>query len=167
MKRFLAIILAVLLLAPAAAFADFDLDDISNMSDDELLELYSQVRDEMKERGLMPTLELSGGKYIVGQDIEPGTYKITCTSTSGEALNDAYSGLGNAYDALLGEGWGQLMGAAGDILESTSDMDVEILGDYGTVIKSVSMKTGDVVTLTLEENTALNITDGSCTIEMQ
>ena len=167
MKRFLAIILAILLLAPAAAFADFDLDDIGDMSDEELLELYSQVRDEMKERGLMPTLELSSGKYIVGQDIEPGTYKITCTATSGEALNDAYSGLGNAYDALLGEGWGQLMGAAGDILESTSDMDVEILGDYGTVIKSVSMKTGDVVTLTLEENTALNITDGSCTIEMQ
>ena len=38
--------------------------------------------------------------------------------------------------------------------------------DYGDVLKSVEMKTGDVVTLTLSEGTALQISEGSCTLEM-
>ena len=45
-------------------------------------------------------------------------------------------------------------------------MEVKILGDYGDVLRSVEMKTGDVVTLSLSEGTALQISEGSCTLEM-
>ena len=162
MKKILALLLAVLLLSSTAAFADTDLKTMSN---DALLELYEAVRSEMRERGLTPTMSLRDGKYIVGQDIDAGTYLITCTGTEGESLGDAYSSLGSAYGSLLGDDWNQLMGAAGSMLGAVSEMKVEIVGDYGSVLKSFTMKTGDTATITLSEGTALSISEGSCTVE--
>ena len=37
-------------------------------------------------------------------------------------------------------------------------------GDYGTVIKSFALGVGDTARITLEEGTALQITDGACVL---
>ena len=108
---------------------------------------------------------LREGKYIIGEDIEPGKYLLTCTATAGEQMNDAYGSLGNAFDALGGgEEYGSLFGMLGGMMENYVDMTVEIIGDYGDVLKRYSMKSGDAMSLVLKEDTALKISDGSCTI---
>lgn len=109
---------------------------------------------------------LREGKYIIGEDIAAGDYVITCTGTEGEQLEDAYGAMGKAYDALDDtDGFGELFGALGSMMSGLSDMTVEIIGDYGTVLKSFEMKTGDTAVITLQTGTALQISSGSCTIE--
>jgi len=41
---------------------------------------------------------------------------------------------------------------------------VEIIGNYGDVLKSYNLKTGETMNIVLEEGTALQISDGSCTL---
>lgn len=108
---------------------------------------------------------LREGKYIIGEDIEAGTYTLTCIATAGEQMNDAYGSLGSAFDALDGgKEFSSLFGMLGGMAEDYVDMTVEIIGDYGDVLRTYSMKTGDSMSITLREETALQITDGSCTI---
>ena len=108
---------------------------------------------------------LREGKYIIGEDIEAGTYTLTCTATAGEQMNDAYGSLGNAFDALEGGNeFSSLFGMLGGMAENYVDMTVEIIGDYGDVLRTYCMKTGDTMSITLKAETALQITDGSCTI---
>ena len=108
---------------------------------------------------------LREGKYIIGEDIEAGTYTLICIATAGEQMNDTYGSLGSAFDAIEGGNeFGSLFGMLGGMAEDYVDMTVEIIGDYGDVLKTYSMKTGDTMSITLKEETALQITDGSCTI---
>lgn len=110
-------------------------------------------------------LELKDGKYVIGDDIEPGTYTLSCTGTAGERLSDAYSSLGDAFDALDDSNeYGSLFGMLGGIAEECVDMTVEILGDYGDVLESWTLKTGESMRIELEAETALQITDGNCTL---
>ena len=109
---------------------------------------------------------LREGKYIVGEDIEAGAYTLTCTATAGEQMKDAYGSLSGAFDKLDGGGseYGSLFGALGGLMEEVIDMTVEIIGDYGDVLKRYDMKAGDSIKITLKARTALKITDGSCTL---
>ena len=108
---------------------------------------------------------LREGKYIIGEDIPAGKYALTCTETAGEHMKDAYGALGDAMDALDdSQGYGAMFGAVGSMFEDSVGMTVEIVGDYGDVLKSYTMKAGDTLSLALKEGTALKITDGSCTI---
>ena len=111
---------------------------------------------------------LREGKYIIGEDIEAGTYTLTCIATAGEQMNDTYGSLGSAFDAIEGGNeFGSLFGMLGGMAEDYVDMTVEIIGDYGDILKTYSMKTGDTMSITLKEETALQITDGSCTIAIE
>ena len=62
---------------------------------------------------------------------------------------------------------GRCSALLGGMAEDYVDMTVEIIGDYGDVLKTYSMKTGDTMSITLKEETALQITDGSCTIAIE
>lgn len=166
MKKLFAFVLAVTILS-LNVIACADGPDLQSLSDRELLTLYEDVRNEMSRRGIISARALPAGKYIVGEDILPGSYRITCTGTEGEDLGNAYSSLGNAYGAILGNEWGSLMNSLGGAMGTISEATVKILGDYGTVIKSISMKTGDVSSVTLNEGTALEISDGSVTLEWE
>jgi hypothetical protein len=80
-------------------------------------------------------------------------------------MKDAYGSLGSAFDALDGDGgYSSLFGALGGMMEGVIDMTVEIVGDYGDVLKRYDMKVGDSLKITLKANTALKISDGSCTL---
>ena len=139
MKKYLVLIVALVLLATVGAGA--------------------ALAQEAEERTLRE------GKYIVGEDIEAGAYTLTCTATAGEQMKDAYGSLGSAFDALDGDGgYSSLFGALGGMMEDVIDMTVEIVGDYGDVLKRYDMKAGDSLKITLKANTALKITDGSCTL---
>ena len=164
MKRILtSLLVAALVLALLAASASAaGKPDFSKTSDKELKELYEAIRDEMIARGLPLAQEitLKAGKFIVGEDILPGTYTVKCLKSDGDTYGDLYSGFGDAY-SNIDSGLGGLMGALGGMMGDVLTTSVEIIGDYGTVLKSYDLKTGDSVTVKLEEGTALQISDGS------
>ena len=88
---------------------------------------------------------------------------MTCLSTDGESLSSVYGSLGSAYDSMSGGGnsWSSLFGALGNMMEQVSELEIEILGDYGDVLKKVTLKKDASTELTLSEGTALQISEGS------
>ena len=165
MKKLVSTLLIFLLLF---GYAYAETLDVSSMTDDELLSAYESIKTEMESRNLQASTErtLREGKYIIGRDIPAGNYTITCIGTSGEAVGDAYGSLGSMMDALDDEddGFGDAFGSLGGLMGEYIDMSAEIIGDYGDVLRSYSMKNGDSFSITLEEGTALQISNGSCTI---
>ena len=109
-------------------------------------------------------LTLAAGKYIIGKDIPAGNYTITCTGTEGESLSGVYNSLGSAVDSASGgesNAWGSLFGALGGLMEEVAEMRIDILGDYGDVLKEITLKKNSSADITLQEGTALQISDGS------
>ncbi len=162
MKKRIAVLLALLLalaVFPVSAYADSSLKDYT---DAQIRQLYEMVREEMLSRGLPLTQEMTlrEGKFIVGRDIRPGTYTIKCTKTSGDTLGDLYSSLGEAYSGL-DSALGGLMGSLGGMMGDVVTAEVRIIGDYGTVLKSFELKAGDSIRVTLEDNTALQLGEGT------
>ena len=169
MKRTIAFLLVLLTLCAASACAETP--DFSRMTDDQLRAAYLALRMEAAARGLAlgESLTLHEGRYIVGQDIDPGTYVITCVGTSTEDLSRSFGSLGAAMDGLDGTGgtsYSDLYASLGSAFAALDEgAKVEIIGDYGTVIKSTQLKKGQSVTITLDGKVALKITDGSCLLE--
>lgn len=161
MKKFLFVLLALLaVVLPVFGQAD----EVRNLTDEQLRSLYDAVTAEMSRRGMDSVeLTLGEGKYIIGKDIPAGRYTVTCLSTDGESLSSVYGSLGSAYDSMSGGGdsWSSLFGALGNMMEQVSELEIEILGDYGDVLKKVTLKKDASTELTLSEGTALQISEGS------
>lgn len=140
-------------------------DEVRSLTDAQLRSLYDAVKAEISRRGLDAVdLTLQAGKYVIGKDIPAGSYTITCVSTEGESLSSMYSSLGSAYDSMdssSGTNWGNLFGALGGMMEEISELEIEILGDYGDVLKRVTLKKDVSADITLSEGTALQISEGT------
>lgn len=139
---------------------------------DSLIDGSNQGNDQNPDAGVNTgsanEITLREGKYVIGKDIAAGTYRLTCIGTDGEQVKNAYSGLGKAMDALDGSnGYGDLMGALGGLYEELSELSVEILGDFGDVLATYSLKKGDSMHIQLNKGTALKISEGSCTLTME
>ncbi len=157
----LSVLTLVLVFLSATAFAAGTLD-FSKYTDAELKQLHESVRDEMINRNLPLAQELTlrEGKFIIGQDILPGTYTIKCTETFGDTYGDLYSSLGGMFnDEMSG-----LMDSLGGMMSDIVNAQVAIVGDYGNVIKSFELRVGDSTRITLTEGTALQISDGTCVL---
>lgn len=165
MKKMLLIVFVLVFLFTSAYAESLNYSD---MTDDALLEIYNSASQELISRGVIAGMErtLREGKYIIGKDIPAGNYTITCISTAGESAGDAFGALGGMMDAMdeSNADWSSLYGSLGGLIGDNINMSAEIIGDYGDVLHSYSMKNGDSFVITLEEGTALKISDGSCTI---
>ena len=168
MKKIVAVLL-VLLLVCAGASADSL--EVSAWTDDQLRAVYQAIRAEAAARGLALTenVTLGAGRYIVGQDIAPGTYLITCVATDTEELSKSFGSLGAAMDGLdsgSGTSYTDIYSSLGSMFASLDEgVKVEVIGDYGSILKSVQIKKGETVSLTLDGKVALKISDGSCRLE--
>lgn len=169
MKKAFVALMTLILLACAAAQADSL--NVSGWTNDQLLAAYQAIQAEAAARGLALTdsITLSSGRYIVGQDIAPGTYLITCTATDTEELSKGFGSLGAALDGLdsgSGTSYTDIYSSLGSMFASLDEgIGIEVIGDYGSVLKSVQLKKGESVSLTLEGKVALKISDGSCRLE--
>lgn len=169
MKRAVSLILVVLFLGCLFSAGVAESYDLSELSDNALMKLYELLRQEMETRKLLDpeTYDLPEGKYIIGKDIIPGKYILTCTATSGEDLGNAYSSLGGLFGSLSeedGTNYSELFGSLGGLVGDMVSTQVKIIGDYGTVLKTYEMKTDQTMQIILEEKTALQIEDGSCSL---
>ncbi len=163
MKKILLIVLLTLMIMAMPVFAQES--EVRSLSDAQLRELYETVKAEISRRGLDAVeMTLAEGRYIIGKDIPAGSYTITCTATECESLSSAYGSLGSAYDTMTGSennAWSSLFGALGGLMEEVSELQVEILGDYGDVLKTITLKKDASADITLQEGTALKISEGS------
>lgn len=73
MKKIVSVILALLLLCGVAYAITIDL---SEYSDDELIELETAIQAEKIERGMGKTAKVFAGVYTIGVDIPAGTYAV-------------------------------------------------------------------------------------------
>jgi len=166
MKRIISVLLAILILSSLTiVFAEET--DLTAITDEQLAQLYENVKTEMLARGLLvEPLELESGKYIVGQDIGAGTYIFTCKEADGKGLEATYSKLGDVFNSISEDfSLGSAIGSVVDAVDSLSKMTIEIIGDYGEVISSVELGEDETVELTLAENTAIQLVGGKCTVE--
>ena len=82
MKKTLALILTVCLLAVPAAFASAeDTTDLSLLNDEQLMALLAEVQSEIVARHIEKTASLPAGTYIGGRDIPAGSYVLTSAGT--------------------------------------------------------------------------------------
>ena len=151
----------------------------SALTDEQLRLLYQGIMTEAQIRGISLTetrstipsepMTVPAGKYIVESDIAPGKYLITCLSTSTDNLSQEFGSLGSMMDGLSGNGdstFSDLYSSLGSMFSSLDEgAKVEIIGDFGAVIKSVQLKKGESATLTLEGKVALQISNGTCRLE--
>ena len=172
MKKGFAILLA-LLLACCMTCVHAERNEFDTLSNEELLLIYKRIRQEVEARGLKLSepISLTEGRYIIGQDIEPGKYVITCTKTDTEDLSRTFESLGTLYDGLdssSGTSYSDLFSSLGSLYSAIDEgVKIEIVGDYGSIIKSIQLKNGECATLILEGKVALKITGGSCELELQ
>lgn len=79
MKKVTALLLAILLLTIPTALAS---GDLSSMTVEQLIQLKTQIETELISRTEGESFGVPPGKYIVGQDIPAGAYKVTVTNSS-------------------------------------------------------------------------------------
>ena len=84
MKKFVAITL-VLCLMISCAYA-YEKIKMRDLSDEELNDLYTEVREELIKRGAWEGIEIPAGVYYVGMGLPEGTYICTSTYGGGAAL---------------------------------------------------------------------------------
>ena len=109
MKRALALLLALLLLTPAALAEDLDL---SSMTFEELCALKQRINDEIVTRPEWRGVAVPKGFYTIGQDIPAGVYSVslqdnrdTCfVGVWGHAVNDYTTNGGLICSFLLRPG---------------------------------------------------------------
>ena len=102
--RFVLLLLVCLLLIPVAVA---DTEDLSSLSDDEIIELLEKVNEEIVSRGIAKSAELPVGKYIGGKDLPVGSYIITCKTDEKHHgivwVSAAADDLNNQYPSILYE----------------------------------------------------------------
>ena len=59
--------------------------DLAQYSDEELIEIYKQVNQEIVDRKMEKTAHLKGGVYVAGVDVPVGEYLVVIDNTNGTA----------------------------------------------------------------------------------
>ena len=85
MKKTLALILTVCLLAAPMAFASAEnTTDLSLLKDEQLVALLAEVQSEIVARHIEKTASLPAGTYIGGRDVPAGSYVLATAGTEDE-----------------------------------------------------------------------------------
>lgn len=113
MKKYLGLLLAVLLLLPVFANAEVD---VKALSTDELLALRVSIVDELMARGEMKSANVPAGEYVVGEDIPAGSYSITTDQILVTIVIGDYDGM---YVVSPDSPVGKLTLKAGDKIQFT------------------------------------------------
>ena len=78
MRKFVSLVLVLLCLL--VCFAESQPTDIKSVSNEDLIQLYSSIKDELKTRGISEPgsneIPLYSGIYTCGKDFEPGSYNL-------------------------------------------------------------------------------------------
>ena len=107
MKKLITIVLILALILPGIAMAD--LPDISNLSSEELIELSKQIQIRLFSENLINGVTVPAGRYIVGEDIPAGTYRMEVVYKDSGGYVYFYESEDKKIsfkESFLGEYWG-------------------------------------------------------------
>ncbi len=98
------------------------------------------------------------GTYIVGTDLQAGTYDIICESTA----NDSYTSSMNDFSGMYSEyGLGDYFNALGGMMESLDKMSVKLINSKGWTEKYLDLNSGESARIILEDGMKIDIADGT------
>lgn len=110
MKKTLALILIVCLLAVPAVYASAeDVTDLSVLNDEQLVALLAEVQTEIVARHIEKTASLPAGTYIGGRDVPVGSYVLATAGTEddygirsfGQRILDSSKGIKELHHVLF------------------------------------------------------------------
>lgn len=76
MRKTISVVLAFLILVLFSVSSFAETIDLSQISNDDLVQLYQNIQSEFVNRGMEKSAHLPAGRYMVGKDIPVGTYII-------------------------------------------------------------------------------------------
>ena len=148
--------------------------DIDRLHNEKLLadDLYSELKEtkdmatalinESNKTNLPNEYSFGQGTFVVGLDLKPGTYDITCESSSGNDMDSSIAGLGDFYAS-------QGMSEYADMFNSMSGMYDTIGGLTVMTYKPntsyydqyLTLKVGETARIILEDGGKIEISDGT------
>lgn len=113
MKKLITLLLILAMILPASSVAELrrvemNIPDISGLSFEELKELDRQIHMQMFGERLVSGVPVPVGKYVIGEDIPAGTYRIETTAENGFIALTSPEGkakgsylIGSVYDVMV------------------------------------------------------------------
>ncbi len=104
LRRFLCSLFVAMMIIPAVLAEKIDL---SSLTDDEIVELLTEVNAALVSRGIEKSATLPAGKYVAGKDLPAGSYIITCETNENHHgivwVSAPTDDLNNQYPSVLYE----------------------------------------------------------------
>ena len=142
---------------------DYEQLHIKGLLRDDLYTALSEINSFRSTPATQSSYSFGQGTYIVGQDLQAGTYDVRCDSVSDEGYSDSISALGDAYSGLgLGD-YGAAFGSLGDLYGTLETMTVNIEYSNGTFANYLNLKSGETARVILENGMRITLTDGTST----
>lgn len=146
--------------------------DLDALHEQKLLtdEVYTKFINDLTKAGadLAPkstqtTYSFGQGTYVVGLDIQPGTYDVRCDSVSNEGYSGNIEGIGELYSGLGLDDYASAFDSMEGIYSALEVMTVDILNPNGTYADYLSLKSGETARVILEDGMKLELKDGTTT----
>lgn len=102
MKRFLVLLLGLMMLAAPVLAEDLD---VSSMDLETLVSLHEKIKTELLTRIAPGNDILPRGRYIAGTDIKPGSYEVVCLQSDPPNKDKNVSGFGVEVLREAENGW--------------------------------------------------------------
>ena len=100
------------------------------------------------------------GTFIVGLDLNPGTYDITCTAADDESYDSSMDAFSEVYGNLgLGD-YSDLFGAMGDLYSSLAGISVTVYDKNGMYDNYYTLDVGKTARIILEDGGKIEISGG-------
>ena len=127
MKRFHVILCALILSALLLTTAIAESMDYTSLSLEDLITMRNDISDEINRRVASSSDALIPGEYLVGRDIAPGAYTITC-------LEGGYAEGTQSFAGKLGDAIGNLKGLIGESATEIAGSTIESLATKNMLV---------------------------------
>ena len=117
---------------------------------------------EDKNASVAQTLYTFGqGTFVVGLDLKPGTYDITCKSTSDDGLSSSMSDFSDIYSGYGMDDFADMFGSLGTMYDTISGMTVTTYTKNGIFDNYLTLKLNETARIILEDGGKLELSGGT------
>lgn len=102
------------------------------------------------------------GTFVVGLDLKPGTYDITCESSSGNDMDSSMTGLSDFYASQGMSEYADMINSMSGMYDSIGGMIVKTYKAGGSYHDQyLTLKAGETARIILEDGGKIEISDGT------
>lgn len=120
------------------------------------------VSNETNETDLPNEYSFGQGTFVVGLDLKPGTYDITCESSSGNDMDSSMAGLSDFYNSQGMSEYADMINSMSGMYDSIGGMIVKTYKAGGSYHDQyLTLKAGETARIILEDGGKIEISDGT------